>query len=69
MSRETWHPEQKSRFDDEGRYCLSVPYSDDRELVMDILKFGPEVEVLGPAPLRRRIIELVGQTAGIYNGG
>ncbi|MGE5027576.1 MAG: helix-turn-helix transcriptional regulator, partial [Betaproteobacteria bacterium] len=68
VSREAWHPDQKSRFDSEGRYILNVPYSDDRELVMDILKFGPEVEVLGPAPLRRRIIELVGQTAGVYGG-
>ena len=48
VSREAWHPEQKSSYDDEGRYILSVPYSDDRELVMDILKFGPEVEVRGP---------------------
>lgn len=68
VSREAWHPEQKSRFDEEGRYILNVPYSDDRELVMDILKFGPEVEVLGPAPLRRRIIDLVGQTSGVYGG-
>jgi predicted DNA-binding transcriptional regulator YafY len=66
VSREAWHPEQKSHFDGAGRYILKVPYSDDRELVMDILKFGPEVEVLEPAPLRRRIIELVGQTSGIY---
>lgn len=68
VSRETWHPEQKSRFDDEGRYILSVPYSDDRELVMDILKFGPEVEVLEPGPLRRRIIDLVGRTSEVYAG-
>jgi predicted DNA-binding transcriptional regulator YafY len=68
VSREAWHPEQKSRFDDEGRYILEVPYSDDRELLMDILKFGPEVEVLGPDPLRRRVIDLVGQTSGIYGG-
>ena len=66
VSREAWHPEQKSSFDGEGRYILNVPYSDDRELAMDILKFGPEVEVLGPDSLRRRIIDLVGQTAGVY---
>ena len=68
VSREAWHPEQKSHYDDEGRYILNVPYSDDRELVMDILKFGPEVEVLGPDSLRRRIIELVGRTSEIYDG-
>lgn len=66
VSRETWHPEQKSRFDGQGRYYLSVPYSDDRELVMDLLKFGPEVEVLAPAPLRQRIFDLVGRTLTAY---
>ena len=55
VSRETWHPEQKSRFDEQGRYCLSVPYSDDRELVMDILKHGANVQVLEPSSLRERI--------------
>ena len=29
-----------------------MPYSDDRELVMDILKYGPDVEVLEPEALR-----------------
>lgn len=66
VSREAWHPEQKSHYDDAGRYILNLPYSDDRELVMDILKFGPEVEVLGPAPLRERIIELLGQASSVY---
>ncbi|MDD5328655.1 MAG: YafY family protein [Sulfuricella sp.] len=66
VSREAWHPEQKSHYDDAGRYVLNVPYSDDRELVMDILKFGPEVEVLAPAALRQRVVELVGRTSEIY---
>lgn len=59
VSAETWHPDQLSRFDDEGRYCLQVPYADPRELVMDILRHLPEVDVLGPPELedevRRRV--------------
>jgi len=47
----SWHPEQRASFDNQGRYQLEVPYSDERELVMDILKYGPEVEVLGPDTL------------------
>ena len=31
-------PEQKSRYLDDGRYELKVPYSNDPELLMDILK-------------------------------
>jgi len=54
VSRESWHPDQKSSWDGEGRYLLEIPYHDDRELLMDILRHGPEVEVLGPEALRKR---------------
>jgi len=54
VADEVWHPEQKGRF--EGvQYVLEVPYADSRELVMDILKHGPEVEVLSPAVLRTEV--------------
>jgi predicted DNA-binding transcriptional regulator YafY len=46
VASEAWHPQQRASFDAEGRYLLEVPYSQDPELLMDILKFGPEVEVL-----------------------
>jgi predicted DNA-binding transcriptional regulator YafY len=55
VAEETWHPAQKGRFE-KGRYILEVPYGDSRELVMDILKHGPHVEVLAPAELRRHVI-------------
>ena len=34
---------------------LEFPDSNDGELVMDILRYGPDVEVLGPASLRRKV--------------
>jgi predicted DNA-binding transcriptional regulator YafY len=55
VAAEQWHPQQRSRFDPDGSYILELPYSDDRELVMDILKHGPEVEVLAPDDLRIRV--------------
>ncbi len=54
---EVWHPEQQSEYDRQGRYLLTVPYSDARELVMDILKYGPDIEVLKPAGLRRQVAQ------------
>jgi len=57
ISKETWHPQQQSHFDDSGNYILKIPYSDDRELVMDILRHVPEVTVLEPVGLRERVIE------------
>lgn len=66
VSTEAWHPDQKARFDEQGRYLLEVPYGDDRELIMDILKFGPDVEVLGPAALRERVMARLEQASKIY---
>jgi len=57
VATETWHPQQKGWFDEGGSYVLEFPFSDDRELIMDILKHGPAVEVISPASLRKRIQE------------
>lgn len=57
VATETWHPQQKSSFDEQGRYLLEIPYSDDRELAMDILKYGPDVEVLAPEGLRTKVAQ------------
>jgi len=58
VADEVWHPKQKGGFVD-GQYVLEVPYSDSRELVMDILKHGPEVEVLAPESLRAEVVDLL----------
>jgi predicted DNA-binding transcriptional regulator YafY len=66
VSRETWHPRQSSEYDDDGYYLLSVPYSQDTELVMEILKYADEVEVLEPPELRRRVADRVEATRALY---
>lgn len=65
-SNEIWHPEQRSYYDEEGRYILEVPYSATTELIMDILKYGPEVEVLTPESLRQEIAERLGKALTRY---
>lgn len=55
VSRERWHAEQCGRFLPDGGYLLEVPYSEDRELIMDLLRYGPDVEVLEPEELRRKV--------------
>jgi len=52
VAAEQWHPKQRGSFAKDGRYLLEVPYSDPRELVMDILRHVPEVEVVGPEELK-----------------
>lgn len=57
VATEQWHPAQKGEWDSAGHWMLQIPYSDDRELVMDILRHTPEVEVLAPEELRTRVME------------
>ena len=67
VSRERWHPQQRGAWDKEGRYTLEVPYSDDRELIMDILRHGADVEVQGPPELRARVRDALKQAAKPYS--
>lgn len=64
VSLEEWHEKQRARFEADGSYVLEVPYSNDRELSMDLLKFGPDCEVLAPPALRASIRALHRKAAG-----
>lgn len=66
VSLETWHPDQTSETLSDGRYRLEVPYANDTELVADLLRFGAEVEVLGPSELREKIRRVLCDAARKY---
>jgi predicted DNA-binding transcriptional regulator YafY len=51
VAEEVWHPEQQGTWLEDGSYELRIPYSDPRELVMDILRHGPHVRVIEPQSL------------------
>jgi len=55
VQSEVWHPEQTSGSDPKGRYTLELPYRDDRELILEIMKHGADVEVLAPDDLRTKV--------------
>jgi predicted DNA-binding transcriptional regulator YafY len=55
VSAQQWHPDQRVRVEKDGSYVLEVPYSEDRELVMEILKYGADVEVISPPSLREHV--------------
>ncbi len=55
VSEEMWHPDQQGAFEADGSWLLKVPFSSARELIMDVLRYGAEVEVLAPGfPARGR---------------
>ncbi|MBF0140573.1 MAG: YafY family transcriptional regulator [Magnetococcales bacterium] len=66
VANESWHPEQKGKYDAEGRWVLSFPYSNDTELVMDILRYGPDAEVLEPLALRKKVQERLREALARY---
>ena len=65
VASEVWHPDQVGSFDGEGRYLLELPFRDDRELVLDIMRHGAAVEVLAPVALRRKVREEHAQAVGL----
>jgi len=62
---ESWHPDQIGQWV-AGVYELQVPYSDPRELLMEILKYGPEAEILQPDELRAEAGERLRQALDVY---
>jgi predicted DNA-binding transcriptional regulator YafY len=48
---------------------LRLPYSNSRELLMDILKYGPDAEVISPVPLREEMKILLQLALGAYQAG
>ncbi len=68
VAAETWHRQQHGRFDAEGRWLLDLPYADPRELVMDILRHVPEVEVLWPQELADEVRDRLRRGLEMYGG-
>lgn len=65
---EHWHPEQRIEAADDGGIVLHLPFGSSRELVMDILRYGADAEVLSPAALRRAVADQARRMAACYAG-
>ncbi len=57
VADERWHPQQEGRWCPDGSFELKLPYADDRELLMDIVKYGGDCTVLEPPELRQRVAD------------
>lgn len=67
VSAERWHPRQTGVFQPDGTYLMRLPYSDPRELAMDVLRHGPDAEVLSPADLRDQVHALLKRALLAYD--
>ena len=66
VATEVWHPQQDGKLQLDGGYLLRLPYSREPELVMDILKYGADVEVLSPESLRTAVANQLRDAARLY---
>jgi len=66
VSTENWHPKQVGVTQTDGSYILEFPFNQDFELIMDIMKYGSDVEVLEPIDLKEKIINLLQDNINLY---
>jgi predicted DNA-binding transcriptional regulator YafY len=66
VADEHWHSQQQGRFLPDGRYELRVPYSAERELLMDVLHYGADAEIAEPPSLREQARALLALALGNY---
>jgi predicted DNA-binding transcriptional regulator YafY len=65
-SREEWHPAQKGQWHADGQYQMQLPYVDDNELLMDVLRQGDQVRVLAPPALVQAVRSRLQAAAALY---
>lgn len=65
VKNQTWHKNQKVTENKTG-IILQVPVHDDREIMMKILQYGSQAEVISPLPLRERLSDELKRIKEIY---
>ncbi len=66
VALEEWHRDQTLEYHADGGIDLSVPYRHSRDLKMDILRFGSDVEVIAPVSLRQEVAQSLAHAAARY---
>ena len=66
VAQEEWHPQQQLKPQADGSLRMRIPYSDHTELVMDVLRHGPNVRVVSPPELIAQVRDQLEQTLQSY---
>lgn len=66
VADEHWHSQQQGTRLPDGRYELKLPYSNSRELLMDVLRYGADAEVVAPVSLREEMKIMLQLALGAY---
>jgi predicted DNA-binding transcriptional regulator YafY len=66
VAQEEWHPKQQAKPQADGSLQMRLPYSDPTELVMDVLRHGPNVRVVAPPELVEQVRDSLARTLAHY---
>lgn len=69
VRNEIWHPDQIDETTADGGLTRRIPYHRSDELLMDLLRHGPNVEVLAPETLRSQLIKRLEDSLRQYRAG
>ena len=69
VADESWPGQRAARFLDDGRYEVEIAYGDPTELIMEILRHAPDVEVLEPSELRQAVADRLRAGLEIFSQG
>ncbi len=65
IAMQQWHPNQQGSWDN-GHFLLTLPYSDERELIQDILRYSPYVRVEQPSALQLSVRDRLQRAIQLY---
>ena len=66
VAQEEWHPQQQLKPQADGSLRMRIPYSEPTELVMDVLRHGPNVRVVSPPELAQLVRDQLRETLAAY---
>lgn len=69
IKQQQWHPDQCVMEHPDGCLDLTVPVADFREIKMQILQFGADVEVISPETLRQEVMYEIEKMNRLYQQG
>jgi len=66
IAEEAWHPKQEGAWLNDDCYELRIPYSNPTELILDVCRYGSDVEVIAPLSWRQAVAERLRKAALLY---
>lgn len=66
VAAEQWHSKESKEMEPTGHLTLSLPYANEPELIMDILRYIPHVQVLAPNSLKEAVRQRISAACPIF---